>query len=259
MAVVISKVNSQSHTVNKYKFKVLSSSGHSEHAETDESQTEGVNETLSQETIENHEISSSSKDELVESLLKKTDEMSSNFIKLQMKLEDKESECKAEIEKVQKESYEKGLSDAKEELKSETQLQEASSIEQFAKSVTALEQTASEFKAALERIENELINAAVDIAKEVILVELNENSAAIATKLSHELIEDLKESSKVTLKVNPKDHGYVSEKVGKLEHIEIVSDSAISPGGVVAISESGNIDSEIMKRYERVKKAALGG
>ncbi len=261
MAVVISKKNTGSHSVNKYKFKVLSLGAHEE--EPKESSL--INEVATRQdnsvanTIETHEISSSSKDELVESLLKKTDEMSSNFIKLQMRLEEKENEFKITLEAAKKESYEQGLLDAKEQLKSEHEKMEGTSIEQFSKSVLALDKSASEFETALGRVENELINAAVDIAKEVILVELDEHSGDIASKLSHELIQDLQESAKVTLKVNPNDHGKVSEKVGKLEHVEIISDSAISPGGVVALSESGNIDSEIMKRYERVKKAALGG
>ncbi|WP_366921370.1 hypothetical protein [Sulfuricurvum sp. MLSB] len=31
----------------------------------------------------------------------------------------------------------------------------------------------------------------------------------------------------------------------------------MSPGGVVAISDVGNIDSEIKKRYERLKRSLL--
>ncbi len=260
MAVVISKNNSTSHSIDRYKFKVLSFGGH-EHQEEKSSLAEQIDteDKNSNENIQNHEISSSSKDELVESLLKKTDEMSSNFIKLQMKLEDRENEFKAELEAAKKESYNKGLEDAKAQLLSEQENQEKSSIEQFSKSIKALEKSAAEFEVALGKIEGELVNAAVDIAKEVILVELDENSSKIAIKLSKELIEDLKLSSHVTLKINPKDHAKVSEELGKLEHIEIVSDSAISQGGVVAISETENIDSEIMKRFDRVKRAALGG
>ncbi|MEA1918431.1 MAG: flagellar assembly protein FliH [Campylobacterota bacterium] len=259
MAVVISKKNTDLHSVDKYKFKVLSFGGHEEEAAEVKNETPTVLESSSGESIENHELSSSSKDELVESLLKKTDEMSSNFIKLQMRLEEKEAEFKQELEAARKEAYDQGIADAKGQLQSENVEREADSVEQFSKSVQVLEKSASEFETALGRVENELINAAVDIAKEVILVELDEHSGEIATKLSEELIQDLQESAKVTLKVNPKDHGRVSEKVGKLDHIEIVSDSAISPGGVIAVSDSGNIDSEIMKRYERVKRAALGG
>ncbi len=262
MAVVISKKSTDSHIIDKYKFKVLSFGGHEKNEQeyTSENSTNVEKEQEnSLEDVHSHEISSSSKDELVESLLKKTDEMSSNFIKLQMRLEEKEEEFKIELEKVKEEAYNQGLKDAKEKLLNEQENQLENTIEQFTKSINTLDESATEFKNSLNKIENELVNAAIDIAKEVILVELDKNSSDIAVRLSSELIEDLKESAKITLKVNPKDHTKVSEKIGKLENIDIISDSAISPGGVIAISDSGNIDSEIMKRYERVKRAALGG
>jgi len=55
----------------------------------------------------------------------------------------------------------------------------------------------------------------------------------------------------------PKNHAYISEHLGKLEHITVLADSAVNEGGVVVISDAGNIDAQISKRFERVKKAAL--
>jgi flagellar assembly protein FliH len=263
MKVVVSKNETQGHIINKYKFKVLSLGGGSDAHELDSHLLESSVDTQEQNdenaTVEEHTISSSSKDELVESLLKKTDEMSSNFIKLQMKLEEQEAEFKVNLEAAKTEAYEQGVNDAKEKLKEEMDASQNRSIDQFSKSVQALEKSSQEFQSALGRIENELVHAAVDIAKEVIGIELEERSSDIALKLSSDLISDLQGSAKITLKVNPADHGVVSEKVGKLENVDIISDSAISPGGVIATSDSGNIDSEIMNRYERVKRSALGG
>ncbi|MBN2896713.1 MAG: hypothetical protein JXK05_12570 [Campylobacterales bacterium] len=175
-----------------------------------------------------------------------------------MKLEDQEEAFKSKLEAAKKEAYEKGASDTRAKVKQEQEVAAASRMEQLAKSVQTLERSAGEFHAALGRIENELLHAAVDIAKEVVSMEVTERSGAIAAKLSSKLISDLQGSARVTLKVNPQDHGSVSEKVGPLQYVSIISDSAVSPGGVIALSDSGNIDSEIMKRYERVKKAALG-
>ena len=263
MNVVINKDNTQGHIINKYKFKVLTLGAsddlqeHEAHLlESSESQ-ERHSDTA--DVLKQHAITSASRDELVESLLKKTDEMSSNFIKLQMKLEDQENEFKAQLETASNEAYEKGLADAKSALQAETDAQKEAGIDQFAKSVQTLEANAKNYNDALARIESELVHAAVDIAKEVIVVELDEHASKIAATLAAELIRDLQSSSKMTLKVNPADHGAISEKVGKLEHVEIISDSAISRGGVIAVSESGNIDSEVMKRYEKVKRTALGG
>ena len=130
-------------------------------------------------------------------------------------------------------------------------------IAQLSASVLTLENSAEEYKKALEGIKSELISAALDISKEVINIELNENSTAIAEVLSNELIKELQSASKITLKVNPKNHGEISKSVGSLENIEVISDSAVSEGGVIAISDAGNIDAQISKRFERVKRAAL--
>ena len=133
----------------------------------------------------------------------------------------------------------------------------SSAISLFGESVKKLENSAQEYEVALEAIKKDLINAALDISKEVINIELGENASNIAKVLSSELIKELQSASKITLKVNPKDHGAISEQVGSLSHVEVISDSAITAGGVVAISDAGNKDSEISKRFEKVKQAAI--
>ncbi len=256
MNKVIKKEMLKTRNINKYKFKVLAIGGHN-----DESLDDGLSNEMSslQSGDESASSSESSRDELVESLLKKTDDISSNFIKMQMKLEEQEDEFKLEMERVKSESYEKGVQDGKSALEEELKDSRMQGMEQFSKSVKTLDASASEFITALEGIKQELTFAALAIAKEVIDEELHEHSSAIAKKLSSALIAELNSASEITLKVNPKDHGAVSERVSNLDHIKVVSDSAVSPGGVIAISNVGNIDSEIMKRYERIKKAALSG
>ena len=256
MKVVIEKNETQGHIISKYKFRVFNAK---EEVTTRLRQEDTVEPSVSQETIQEHELTPNSKDELVESLLKKVDDMSSNFIKLQMKLEEKEEEFAQRLEKEKQEAYDKGFEEGKASASTELEELKSTTIERFTKSIESLEKSASDFERSLEKIENELINAALDIAKEVIEIELSQNSAAVASKLASVLIEDLKSSAKITLKVNPNDLAIVSEKVGKLPHVSVVADSAIAQGGVVAVSDSGNVDSEIMNRYERVKKAALGG
>jgi len=202
-------------------------------------------------------MSNSSKDSLIESLMKKTDDMSSNFIKLQMKLESMSEEHEREMASAKEESFAEGVIAGKKQAIEDGEAGRASGLEQFSTSVATLESSAKEFETALEGIKKDLISAALDISQEVVSVEISENSSAIATVLSSELIKELQGASKVTLKVNPKDHGAISEHVGSMEHVEVVSDSAVSEGGVIALSDAGNIDAEISKRFERVKRAAL--
>lgn len=256
MANVISSAEFSKHNVDKYNFKVLSLSSGEENIE-DDTFTKDSNPGLRDSDIDSSSLSNSSKESLIESLMKKTDEMSSNFIKLQMKLESMTEEHKQELEKIKEESFNEGIQAGKEEALKDEEKSLANGLEQFSASVKTLENSASEYEKALEGIKSELISAALDIAKEVVNVELDDNSTKIAQVLSNELIKELQSASKVTLKVNPKNHGEISQSVGSLEHIEVISDSAVSEGGVIAISDAGNIDAQISKRFERVKRAAL--
>lgn len=256
MATIIDREDVTVHAVSQYNFKVLGIA--SKNSQVEENKFTKENNPKKRESdIDSSAMSQNSKDSLIESLMKKTDEMSSNFIKLQMKLESKEEEHQDSLEKAKKLSYDEGVQAGKREAQKDTQASYEKGLTQFSASVATLESSAKDFEAALEGIKSELITAALDISKEVIDIELKENSSEVAKVLGSELIKELQSASKVTLKVNPKDHGVLSESLGSLEHIEIISDSAVSEGGVIAISDAGNIDAQISKRFERVKRAAL--
>ncbi len=260
MDTLITTDHLENHSIDKYKFKVFSQGDKESKNVEDASGSQEVFKQFdvpSEQPDEDEHKSVGNRDELVESLLKKTDEMSSNFIKLQMKLEASEEECAQKLEEAKKEAYQSGLDDAKEQFNTKQDNDKAIAIEQFSQSVKKLEESSNEYKTVLEGIKKELLEAALDIAKEVIEVELSSNSSKVAITLANELIKDLQTASKIKLKVNPNDHGALSEKVGSLENIEIISDRAVSPGGVIAISDAGNIDAQILNRYERVKQAAL--
>jgi len=255
MDVVIQNNSHGAHAISKYQFKILSSlSGMSVGDATQE-----MHHTLQEESVveRRRESSSSSKDELIESLLKKADEMSSNVIKMQMRIESMQEEQSQALEEAKKTGYAEGLTAGILQEQTQNAAQGAQSHELLSQSVKTLENAAAEFVVALGAIQKELTHTALDIAKEVIGIETTDHSAKIAAKLSNDLIEELKDASKITLRVNPADHGFISEKVGSLTHVEVLSDRAISPGGVVAISDAGNIDSEIKKRYERLKRSLL--
>ena len=260
MATVISKTSLEAHNVNKYQFKAISNSSQksSQSVSEDESSfTEEDNPRARITDVDSSSLSSSSKESLIESLMQKTDEMSSNFIKLQMKLESKEEEYKKALIDAKEEAFAEGLEAGIAKARSDADEQTSNSVNLFASSVSKLEDSALEFERALEGIKSGLINAALDISQEVVKVELGENSNEVAKVLSDELLKELQSASKVTLKVNPKNHGAISEHIGNLAHISIVSDSAVSEGGVIVMSDAGNIDAQISKRFQRVKQAAL--
>jgi flagellar assembly protein FliH len=264
LKVIIHHDELETYRVNKYKFKLF---GVDESQQDDGGEFEPLVQTQPKQEAPLHnneqsepsvqDISTSQKDALIESLMKKTDEISSNFIKVQMQHEQSVEENKENLKRVEEESYNRGIEDGKKLQLDMLENAKKQGVEQFSASVKTLNEKAESFATSLESIKQELMYAALDIAKEVIHMDVCERSAEIATKLSTELIEELKDASKITLKVNPSDHGLISEQVGKLGNVEVISDSAVSSGGVVALSDAGNIDSDLMKRYEKVKEVAL--
>jgi len=210
------------------------------------------------ENLAEHSLSKSSKDSLIESLLQKTDEMSSNFIKMQMNLESKDADHAKALEEQRVKTFEEGKAEGKKIAQESADEAHKAMIEQYTASVNTLELSTKEFSNSIEGIKEELINATIDIAKEVILVELSEHSNEIVSILASDLIEQIQTSSAVTIKVNAHDKVALEEKLGTLDNIKILSDNAVSRGGVVVLSDAGNIDGDIMKRFERVKTAALG-
>ncbi|QOP46211.1 flagellar assembly protein FliH [Sulfurimonas paralvinellae] len=257
MATVIPNSKIEKHHVDKYNFKVIAMGSE----ETKEAAVfeESVEQTPVQaaKEIDSSALDAKSKESLIESLMKKTDEMSSNFIKLQMKLEAKEEEYQASLAQAKEEAFAEGMKAGKAQALEEIDKTLNEKMELFTKSIAKLDQSAQEYNSALESLKNELVTAALDISKEVIKIELSTNSSEVAKMLSEELIHDLQGASEVTLKVNPKDHATLSEHFGNLQYVTVIADSAVSEGGVIVVSDAGNIDAQISKRFERVKKAAL--
>lgn len=259
MATIIPNEQTDSHNVQKYSFKVIALGAKESPAEEVKKFTPEENPQARASDVDASALSNSSKDSLIESLMKKTDEMSSNFIKLQMKLEAKEEEFEQELKKAKEEAFNEGLKAGEAKAREEIDASVSKKLELLVLSIKKLEENAQEFDKTLEGIKNELLTAALDIAKEVIQVEVSEHSGEIAKRLGNDLIKELQGASKITLKVSPKDLSFIAEELGKLEHVEVIPDSAVSEGGVIVLSDAGNIDAQISKRFERVKKAALSG
>jgi len=76
--------------------------------------------------------------------------------------------------------------------------------------------------------------------------------------LTKELLNDIKEATQIEIKVNPLDYDYVKDHLN-LDKIKVSPDNAISVGGVVILSDAGNIEAEIHKRFEAIKNHILKG
>jgi len=169
--------------------------------------------------------------------------------------EDFNNRLKNELERESQSAYEKGYQKAKSDL--DTSIKELK--DKFLNSINTLELEAKKGNEFLEKVENELSSTAVEVAREVILKEIKHSSSDIAAALSKKLIEELKDAKSIKLKVNPSDYEALNEIYSTIQHIKVDSDSAITQGGVIVLSDAGNLDGNISTRLEKVKNLIENG
>ena len=268
MKNIIGAVSAKKHSIKPYHFKVLS--GIRAIQETQEKKTDieaqiakeiqaVKDEPIEPESSKPVAQTDEQQNRFIEELLKKSDELSTNIVKLQMQIEKQEEDFKQRlINEVEKESaiaYDKGYQKAKDEL--EAELEEIKN--RFLNSINTLEEEIKRGKEFLNQIESELSSTAIEIAKEVIAKEIKQSSSNIASILSKKLIEELKDAKNIRLKVNPSDYEALKEVYSNIENITVEGDSAITKGGVVVLSDIGNLDANISTRLERVKNLIENG
>ncbi|KGI56573.1 flagellar assembly protein FliH [Campylobacter sp. MIT 97-5078] len=272
---VISQSNANEHIVENYHFKVMSEFTSTQEQNRiqealnvpvppattpamplEEKPNSQVVEPTLQDPLEESksEANTPFQSSFVEDLLKKTDEMSGNIIKLQMQIESQESEfnnrLNAELEGAKEKFTQEGYNKAKAEFDKETNELK----DKYLKSVAKLDEACANLDVFVAKNEQELANTAIEIAKEVINKELEEHSAQIALNLSKELISELKGAVSIELKVSPSDYDFVKSQLKELAHLKVSLDDAISKGSVIVLSDVGNIESNLNSRLNKIKK-----
>ncbi|EJA4380458.1 flagellar assembly protein FliH [Campylobacter jejuni] len=265
---VISGGTSDQHVVEGYRFKVISEfdnhTGEKKHTQTPDEENANISLNDEKPVEENQVIASTQavmetqiptfQPSFVEDLLKKTDEMSSNIIKLQMQIESQENEFNNRLNSELENAKEKFAKEGYEKAKEEFQKELSDFKDKYLKSIAKLDNACENLENFIEKNEKELADTAIDIAKEVILKELELNSSKIAYALAKDLIGELKGASAIELKVNAEDYEYLKEQFDQNAHIKISLDDAISKGSVVIISDAGNIESNLNSRLAKIKK-----
>ncbi|EDO8598114.1 flagellar assembly protein FliH [Campylobacter jejuni] len=265
---VISGGDSDQHVVEGYRFKVISEfdnhTGEKKHTQTPDEENANISLNDEKPVEENHAIVPTQavmetqiptfQPSFVEDLLKKTDEMSSNIIKLQMQIESQENEFNNRLNSELENAKEKFAKEGYEKAKEEFQKELSDFKDKYLKSIAKLDNACENLENFIEKNEKELADTAIDIAKEVILKELELNSSKIAYALAKDLIGELKGASAIELKVNAEDYEYLKEQFDQNTHIKISLDDAISKGSVVIISDAGNIESNLNSRLTKIKK-----
>ena len=280
---VITSETSPAHFIENYRFKVLGSNERAQDSAPVLIEENNLSEELNEQNLEQggenftpqsqpvHQMQPNMQNHVapqaqnsqahqpgfdssfVEELLKKTDELSSNIIKLQMQIENQESEfakrLEAEIARAKEDGKNEGI--AQTNAANEAKIKELEA--KFSASAAKLDEQYVKFDEFLKKSEEELGQTAIKIAKEVIEKEVSSASSQIAHHLANSLIKELSDVKNIEIRVNPEDSDYLKEQFSKNERIKVSADDAISKGGVVIISEGGNIDATMQTRLEKLK------
>ena len=280
---VITSETSPAHFIENYRFKVLGSNERAQDSAPVLIEENNLSEELNEQNLEQggekfvpqnqpvHQMQANMQNHFapqpqnsqahqpgfdssfVEELLKKTDELSSNIIKLQMQIENQESEfakrLEAEITRAKEDGKNEGI--AQTNAANEAKIKELEA--KFSASAAKLDEQYVKFDEFLKKSEEELGQTAIKIAKEVIEKEVSSASSQIAHHLANSLIKELSDVKNIEIRVNPEDSDYLKEQFSKNERVKVSADDAISKGGVVIISEGGNIDATMQTRLEKLK------
>lgn len=252
---LIHKDDMKHHIVQPYQFQTIADNPNLNISEDINEQNETEHLERVDEKVE-IPIKSFEK-ELIEKLLKKCDELSTNLAGLQIQFEKTQVEMKENINRTAEEAFKRGLEQGKNEASAQLKDEVEREKEKITQSLITLENTLKDNKEHLEALEKELSTIAIDMAKEVIIKEIDENSQKVAFELTKELLANVSNATQIKLKVNPVDYVYLKENLKDIDRIEISSDNAISRGGVIVSSNLGNLDGNIMSRYRMLKQSVL--
>jgi len=250
---IIQKESVEEHAIQPYRFKVLGGA-HLGQASVGEDEKITAPD-LFEEAFETEPVAriEGGNHFFVEELLKKTDELTSHVVKLQLQIEKQEGEftqrLNEELKRERESAHVQGYQKAKEEL--DTSVAEVKA--RYVKSINQLDAFGVSMDEKLVKFEAEAGAVALEIAKEVIKKEVSKESGQIALLLSKELIKELREASKIELHVNPNDVEMIKAEFASHEKIKVTPDDAITLGGVVVLSDIGNLDGTLAMRLEKVK------
>jgi flagellar assembly protein FliH len=156
------------------------------------------------------------------------------------------------FEKNIQQTYENALKTGESEALKQHELEIAQIKQRLTEAIDTVSAQSKACKELMDSLESQLVKSSIDIAKEVIQINIEEKHEKIATSLASMLIDDLKDATDITLKVNPIDLAYLKQHISN-DKIKIKADIAIASGGVVVLSSLGNIDGTIKERLAKVK------
>jgi len=126
---------------------------------------------------------------------------------------------------------------------------------QVVEALTSLNNHSKQFDKITVAFEQKLIAYSLRIATKIIQQEVQQNSQQIALNYARDLISKLKDATKISVHINPKDYQYLQSNFDMSSTIELVKDTNVSPAGVVISSDIGYFDSTIESKLETLSSS----
>ncbi|PAF44326.1 flagellar assembly protein FliH [Helicobacter sp. 11S02596-1] len=257
---MIAKSELPKHNVQKYEFKSIAKNPYQDLEEAhpvENIPSPSVQESASLVQEVKKPGGTSLEKDLIERLLQKTDELSGNLAKLQIQFEKQQLEIEERVNTARNDAYKDGLKEGEEKAKKEMLQDVEKEKTALIQSVITLDKEMQKSQKHLEKLEKELSSIAVDIAREVIVKEVENSSQKVALALAKELLSSIVDATDIHIRVNTIDYPYLSENLKDAPKIKIDADDAIAKGGVVITCSNGNIDGNLMARYRTLKQSVL--
>lgn len=169
-------------------------------------------------------------------------------------LEDQQSMI---LEEAKNNAYQQGCLDGEKKMEESLRGEIDAQKDKMVLSIQSLEEKAKKLQNQIEEIAQDLNTIALDLAKEVILKEVQENHQEIALLIANELLQPLKGSTDIIIKANPADLAFLQEKIPADSKVTFEADLLVAKGGVMITSNLGNFDGSILSRYKNLKRHIL--
>jgi len=206
METVIQPNKINGHVIQKYHFKVLSSSSllEKDHlAPKHDNRVEKPHEAPSPSVVQ--QKPDPIHNEMLEQMLKKTEELSAHLLRVQEQLEKQEEVFEKRLQEERQRAFQEGELAGRQASSEELNMQIEALRKRLTDTIGALQESQQLFMKKVDTIEEELIETALDLAKKVIVKEIQSDSQEIALRLAKLLLTEVKEAASITLKVNPDD------------------------------------------------------
>jgi flagellar assembly protein FliH len=268
MSIVVPNNKQSRHSISTYSFKDLKINPDDDithvhkvanlHIETDNENSNNLaheNGTINHNNIENNSATQQATiDKTKQELLDKLEFLSGGIESVKTEMISHKESVKSYFETDSKQAYDSGYLAGKNEILEEFAKKDSEIKARIVESISLLENEKKSISLSLDKIETELIKVSLDIASEVVKVEIDKKHQEIATKLAKELIKEVKNATLITIKVNTEDYDMVSKAVSD-ENIKVEADRALVAGGIMLISDIGNLDGTIKNRFLKIKSS----